>query len=367
MKSSRIRSVQCLQLRLPFDHGAPSPLFAGKPRSTLDSGLLRVELENGLVGWGESYGADLDALSSIVRNRVGPLAVGRDAADETLVGSLDRALHLMGRSGPVVHALSGLDIALWDLRGKLEGVPVHALLGTVRRQRIPGYASLLQYYGDTEAVRRNVLRAVEAGYTQVKLHEKTPEAVAAAREVMGAGMPLMVDVNCAWSFDEAVGMIRQLAEFDPAWIEEPLWPPEDTRALGRLREACGIPIAAGENASSVQELLSDIENHAVDHVQPSAIKSGGVTTLARLSRACAGTSVRLAPHSAYFGPGFLATLHVLAVHPGGEPIERIYCSLGHVPYSASIPVERGSFPVPDRPGLGADPEPELLNGPCITQ
>jgi len=367
LKSTRISSVKCLQLRLPFDHGAPPPLFAGKPRSTLDSGLLRVELENGLVGWGEAYGADLDALSSVVRNRVAPLAVGRDALDEGLVAALDRALHLMGRSGPVVHAVSGLDIALWDLRGKLQGVPVHVLLGGARRQRIPGYASLLQYYGDLDAVKRNVSRAVEDGYSQVKLHEKTPPAVAAAREVMGKGMPLMVDVNCAWFFEEAVDMIGQLAPLEPAWIEEPIWPPEDTAALGRLREATGIPIAAGENASSVQELLDDVASHRVDHVQPSAIKAGGISTLARLSRATAGSPVRFAPHSAYFGPGFLATLHVLSVHPDAEPIERIYCSLGHVPYSASLPCDRGWFPVPDRPGLGADPEPELLDGPFVSR
>ncbi len=354
-----------MQLRLPFDHGAHPPLFAGKPRTTLDSALLRVELENGLVGWGEAYGADLEALSSIVRNRIAPLAIGRDAVDAGLVESLDRALHLMGRSGPVVHAVSGLDIALWDLRGKLEGVPVHALLGPARRERIPAYASLLQYYGDVAAVRRNVSRAVADGYTQVKLHEKTTAAVAAAREVMGGGMPLMVDVNCAWSFDEAVEMIRQMAPFEPAWIEEPTWPPEDTASLARLREATGIPIAAGENASSVHELLDDIATRAVDHVQPSAIKAGGISTLARLSHAVAGTPVRLAPHSAYFGPGFLATLHVLAVHPADEPIERIYCSLGHVPYSASLPCDRGWFAVPDRPGLGVDPEPELLNGPFV--
>ena len=326
-----------------------------------------MELDNGLVGWGEAYGADLDALSSIVRNRVAPLAVGRDPADDDLIPSLDRALHLMGRSGPVVHAVSGLDIALWDLRGKLQGIPVHALLGTARRGRIRAYASLLQYYGDLDAVKRNVSRAIEDGYTQVKIHEKTTAAVAAAREAMGEGMPLMVDVNCAWSFDEAVDMIRQLAPLQPAWIEEPIWPPEDTAALARLRKATGIAIAAGENASSVHELLDDVASRAVDHVQPSAIKAGGISTLARLSRAAASTEVRLAPHSAYFGPGFLATLHVLAVHPADEPIERIYCSLGHVPYWAMLPCDRGWFAVPDRPGLGADPEPELLNGPFVRQ
>ncbi|HEX5866066.1 MAG TPA: mandelate racemase/muconate lactonizing enzyme family protein [Beijerinckiaceae bacterium] len=264
-----------------------------------------------------------------------------------------------------MHAVSGLDIALWDLRGKLQGVPVHSLLGGARRQRVPAYASLLQYYGDLEAVQRNVSRAVEDGFTQVKLHEKTVEAVAVTRSLIGERMPLMVDVNCAWSFDEAVGMIRQLASFEPTWIEEPIWPPEDTVALARLREETGIPIAAGENASSVHELLGSVAGRAVDFVQPSAIKSGGISTLASLSRATAEAPVRLAPHCAYFGPGFLATLHVLAVHPVDEPIERIYCSLGHVPYSAALPFDHGWFPVPDRPGLGADPEPELLNGPFV--
>ena len=178
-------------------------------------------------------------------------------------------------------------------------------------------------------------------------------------------MALMVDVNCAWSFDEAVAAIRQLAPLRPAWIEEPTWPPEDSNALARLREATGVPIAAGENASSVQELLADVANRVVDHVQPSAIKAGGITTLARVARACVGTPVRLAPHSAYFGPGFLATLHVLAAHPDDVPIERIYCALGHVPYARSVPANGGSFDLPDRPGLGADPEPELLNGPHV--
>lgn len=359
--STLIRSIDCLQLRLPFNHGAPAPLFAGRPRTTLDSGLVRVELDNGLVGWGESYGAELDALSAIFRGRVAPLATGRDAADPALMASLERTLHNMGRSGPVLHALSGLDIAIWDLKAKIAGVPLHVLLGGARRTRLPAYASLLQYYGDAALVARNVERALAAGFEQVKLHEKTPEAVAAARGVMGPDMPLMVDANCAWTADEAVEVVTRMAAFDLHWIEEPLWPPEDVEALRALRVRTGVPTAAGENASSVHELSLAARAQAIDYLQPSAIKSGGVTTLLRLSRECAGSVVHCAPQSAFFGPGLLATLHVLAAQEDEVHVERLFCDLGFTPYGDAVPCIDGTFQLTDRPGLGADPEPALLD------
>ena len=366
MSSTLIRSVTCLQVRIPFNHGAPAPLFAGVPRTTLDSGWIRVELADGSIGWGESYGADLDALSSIFRNRVTPLTEGRDALDPALMPSIERALHLMGRSGPVIHALSGLDIALWDLRGKLAGVPLYALLGGAQRTKIPAYASLLQYYGDTDAVRRNVSRALDAGYGEIKLHEKTFDAVAAARAVMGGEKALMVDVNCAWSLDAAISAVREMAPLNPLWIEEPIWPPEDIQSLKALRSATGVATAAGENASSVAELSRLVAEAGVDFVQPSVIKCGGVTALWRIAEQCAGTPVRLAPHSAYFGPGFLATLHVLAAHAQAEVAERIFCDLGFVPYGDAVPVRDGAFELTDRPGLGADPEERFIEGSFVS-
>lgn len=366
MSATLIRSVTCLQVRLPFDHGAPAPLFAGSPRTTLDSGWIRVELANGKVGWGESYGPDLDALSSIFRNRVTPLAVGRDALDRALMPSLQYALHLMGRSGPVVHALSGLDIALWDLRAKLSGVPLYELLGGARRTRVRGYASLLQYYGDVEAVQRNVSRALEAGYGAIKLHEKTVPAVAAARAAMGTGMALMVDVNCAWSLEAATLAAREMKALNPHWLEEPIWPPEDIDSLELLRGATGVPTAAGENASSVVELSRMVSARSVDFVQPSVVKCGGVTALWQIAQQCAGTPVQLAPHSAFFGPGFLATLHVLAAHPQETAIERIFCELGHVPYGNTVPARDGAFELTEAPGLGADPEAGFIESNFVT-
>ncbi len=365
MPSTTIRSVTSLQLRLPFDHGASAPLFAGKPRTTLDSVLVRVELEGGLVGWGESYGADLAAVQSVIRNRIEPLAVGRDATDASLTATLDRTLHNMGRSGLVTHALSGLDLALWDVRGKVERKPVFELLGGARRSRIPAYASLLQYYGDTALVQANVRKAIDAGYSQIKLHEKTAEAVRAARDVMGDAMPLMVDTNCAWTADAATGMVRQMKAGNPLWIEEPIWPPEDLDALLALRREVDVPLAVGENASSAYELSALIKSGACDYLQPSAIKCGGLSTLWAMSQQCAGTAVTCSPQSAFFGPGFLATLHVLAAQSQDAVLERLYCTLGYMPYASSIPLRDGMFELTDRPGLGADPESDLLNSAFV--
>lgn len=365
MTSTLIRSVACLQLRLPFDHGAPAPLFAGKPRTTLDSLLVRVELDGGLVGWGESYGADLDAVKSVFKTRVEPLALGRDAADTALVPALDRVLHNMGRSGLVTHALSGLDIALWDLRGKMQGVPVYELLGGAKRTRIPAYASLLQYYGDAALIKANADKALKAGYAQIKLHEKTVEAVRAARDAMGSDVPLMVDTNCAWPGEAAIQMVRDMQAFSPLWVEEPIWPPEDMDALRALRQSVDVPLAVGENASSVYELSALVHSGACDYLQPSALKSGGLSTLWKMSQACAGTAVTCSPQSAFFGPGFLATLHVLAAQSQEAFVERLYCSLGHTPFSGSVPFRDGGFELTGEAGLGADPEDELLNGPFV--
>ena len=357
-----ITRIACAKVRLPFDHGGPPPKFAGVPRTTLDSGWLRVELSSGHVGWGEAYAADLDALCAIVRNRVAPLALGRDPLDAGLMPSLERTLHNMGRSGPVQHALSGLDIALWDLRGKLAGLPLHRLIGGAQRKTVRAYASLLQYYGDCDAVARNVDRSLKAGFGEVKLHERTAEAVAAARNAAGGKTPLMVDTNCAWDPKDAAAEIDRMRASQPFWIEEPTWPPEDLGAMRALRQRTPFAIAAGENAASVLELEDMVRTGAVDWVQPCAIKCGGVSTLLRVAEVCRQhPGAGFSPQMAFFGPGFLATLHVLAAQPRDVAIERLFCDLRVMPYRSTVPLEHGAFRLPEAPGLGADPDEEMLS------
>ena len=195
MPAATITAIDTIALRIPLDTWAPPPQFAGRPRTHVEMLLLRVATSGGTVGWGEAYGSSAPLIPTVVDSWIRHLAVGQDAADAGLTGRIERVLHGFGRGGPIIHAISGLDIALWDIRGKLEGKPVAALLGGIRRKHVEAYASLLQYGGNVEHVRRNTARALERGYRHIKLHERTAEAVAAAREVAGKNIPIMVDTN----------------------------------------------------------------------------------------------------------------------------------------------------------------------------
>ncbi|MCD2512211.1 mandelate racemase/muconate lactonizing enzyme family protein [Comamonas endophytica] len=361
MSSNTIASVTCIPMRLPFHHWSDPPLFAGRPRNKLDSALVRVETEDGTVAWGESYCVEPRALQAIFETLIAPLACGRRADDVALLPSMQRTLHNLGRSGPVVHALAGLDIALWDLRAKRAGVPLHELLGGKRRDRVRVYASLLQYYADATLLEQVSQRALAEGYTEIKLHERTAPALAAVRRAVGPDIPVMVDTNCAWLPHEAEAAITEMLPYEPFWIEEPIWPPENDHALAELRQRVPVPLAVGENASCALALQRMVESACVQYVQPSVIKLG-LTAAWDIARACEGTGVTCAPQVAFFGPGFLASLHLIAAQQAEVSIERLYVELAHVPYGRSVPIERGWLQVPDGPGLGADPEAALAQG-----
>jgi L-alanine-DL-glutamate epimerase-like enolase superfamily enzyme len=359
MTAVTIERVDTIALRIPYDHWAPPPIFAGRPRTTMDSLLVRVAASNGLVGWGEVFAGGWQAAQAAIEHWIAPLAVGQDITDATMTARFERLIHNLGRSGPVIYALAGLDIALWDLRGKREGVPVHALLGSKKRDRVEVYASLLAYGGNVENVKRNTTRALERGYRHIKLHEKTTEAVAASREAAGADIPLMVDTNCAWLPDAAYDAVMAMKPYNPLWVEEPIWPPEDVASLAKLRNATGVPQAAGENATGTIEFVNLSAAGAVDYVQPSAVKNG-ITTQWEICQTAETSGVTCVPHSPYFGPGYLATLHILAAKQKEVALERFFCDLGHMPYGANVPIENGWVQIPDLPGLGPDPDEELM-------
>jgi L-alanine-DL-glutamate epimerase-like enolase superfamily enzyme len=353
-----IERVETIALRVPYDHWAPKPTFGGIARETMDCLLVRVTASNGMVGWGEAFWGGWQAAQAAVEHWVAPLAIGQDIADTQMTARFERALHNFGRSGAFVYALAGLDLALWDLRGKIEGVPVHALLGGKKRDKVEVYASLIAYGNNLDHVKRNVARALERGYRQIKLHEKTVEAVAIARETTGPDIPIMVDVNCAWLPDVAHDAVMAMKPYDPLWVEEPVWPAEDVDALGKLRKSTGVPLAAGENATGTLE-FGRMVAAGIDYVQPSAVKHG-LTAQWEICRHAEQNGATCVPHSPYFGPGYLATLHVLAAKQKEVALERFFCDLGHVPYAASVPIENGVVRIPDMPGFGSDPDEELM-------
>ncbi|MCR0983798.1 mandelate racemase/muconate lactonizing enzyme family protein [Roseomonas populi] len=356
-----IRSVQAVTLALPFEVGGPKPRFAGRPREFVHMILVRVETADGLVGWGEAFShVAWEATAAAVTHNIAPVAIGRDATDiEGTIGALRQVFHLFGRTGAIVFALSGLEIALWDLAGKRAGQPVSTLLGGARRDRLPAYASLMRY-GDPELVARNAAEAVRRGYSMVKLHEIREAEVRAAREAMGPDVPLTVDTNCPWTVEEAIAVARRFAPYDLLWLEEPVWPPEDYAGLARVRQEGGLRIATGENACNSFEFEALLRAGAADVVQPSVTKIGGIGEWWRAANRARASGVTVAAHSPYFGPGLLASMHLAAAMEGEVPIEIHWCELGASPFGDSVCPEGGMLTVPSGPGLGRDPDPAVL-------
>ena len=348
----KITRIEPILIAVPYRHGGPTPKGDAAPWRTMDTLLVRVETGDGLVGWGEAFGfGACSTTQRAVDAMVAPLAVGRDPRDiAALMAELRRRLHNFGRNGPVSFALAGLDIALWDIAGQIAGVPLHRLLGGGTSDRVPAYASLLRY-GTTELVARNAAEAVARGYTLIKLHEIGAAEIAAARRAIGPDIGLMVDTNCPWPVDEAITMVRGFKESDLLWIEEPVWPPDDYHGLARLRRETGVPVAAGENAGTPCEFDRMIEIGAVDHVQPSVTKLG-LSEMLAIAAAARANGVAVAPHSPYFGPGLIATLHLCASLPHRPPCERFYCDLEASPFGDGVEATAGFMTVPSAPGLG---------------
>jgi D-galactarolactone cycloisomerase len=196
----KIKSAEAIHIAVPYQYGGSS---ATDPRwRTMDTCLIKVETDEGLVGWGEGFGLGTCATTKAAfDNLVRPLATGRDAGDIAgTMADLQRKLYNSARNGPVAYALSGLDIALWDIAGQVAGQPLYRMLGGAPAERVPVYASLLRY-GQADLVARNAARALAQGYTRVKLHEITEPEVAAARRAIGPKAALMVDTNCPWTTD----------------------------------------------------------------------------------------------------------------------------------------------------------------------
>jgi L-alanine-DL-glutamate epimerase-like enolase superfamily enzyme len=356
-----ITAIESLVVALPFDMGGPHPSFAGQPWDHLEILVVKVETDDGLVGWGEAFGhAAIPTTKAALDTIVAPLLIGRDAGD---INALSRAVlhstHLLGRNGSFVYAFSGVEIALWDLLGKRTGQPLWRLLGGGRTADLPAYASLL-WYGDDGLVAKNTAAACAQGYRHIKLHELTRDAVRAAQEAPGAGgARIMLDVNCAWSPPVAREMAAALRNDGLLWLEEPVWPPEDVDGLASVRD-CGIPIAAGENVAGVFGFKSLIDAGAIDIAQPSVTKIGGIGEMVRVIHLCQARGIEVTPHCPYFGPGFVATIHIAAALVEKPMIEVLWLDMEANPFDPWVRAADGKVRIPAGPGLGCDPDPDIL-------
>jgi L-alanine-DL-glutamate epimerase-like enolase superfamily enzyme len=362
----RITNVQAHQLRIPYDAGVASFKQGASAIAALDIVLVEVSTDTGLTGWGDAWGYVCPrSTATAVHEMIAPQARGLELRDHTDIAPamerIQRNLHLFGRYGITMFAMSGLDIALWDLAAKAQGVPLYRLLGgTGGRGRIPAYASLLRI-GDPVLVAQECVTALAQGFRAIKLHETTVPAVLAARQAIGPDVPLMIDMNCPMDQTEATAFAHACRDAAPLFLEEPVWPPEDFAALARVRRDSGLNIAAGENACTAYQFRQMLEAGAVSHAQPSVIKVGGITEYLKIASLADSMEVRLAPHSPYFGPGFLATLHLMSLRDDSAFVEVFFMHREACLWRWRIDADDGgTIALPDGLGLGYEPDRDVM-------
>ncbi len=303
----KITAVEAICLAIPMKPLDPPSAWTGSTRKQI---VVRVKTDAGVEGVGEAfaYGAPL-AVCNVIEESLAPLIVGQDPLRiEHLVNVMHRGTMIYGRRGLAMFAISGVDIALWDLLGKARNAPVYELLGGATRPRLPVYASLMRY--------------------------DSPKAVAAACQ----------------------GFVKQgFTRF-----EEPVWPPEDYPGLAEVTRETDTPIALGENESTLYGFREIIERRAGDILQPSVTKVGGLTEFRKIAALAQAANRPIAPHSFYFGPGLAATLHMAATWGGATPVE--FPTGEHETPFLTRPIQArdGHVDVPTGPGLGVEINEEAI-------
>ena len=360
----QIKDVRAHHLRIPYDAGPASFRHGAAATSALDMVLVEVLADGGLTGWGDAFAYFCTrTTAAAIEEMVAPQVRGREVPEPenilAFMEQIQRSLHLFGRYGITMFATSGLDIALWDLAAKITGVPLHQLIGGARRRKIPGYASLLRI-GRAESIASECQAARKLGYSAIKIHEVTTPAVFAAREAIGPGVPLMVDMNCPLSGKDAIAFAHSCKAAAPMFLEEPVWPPEDFATLAEVRKQGGLDIAAGENACTAYQFRQMIKAGAVSHAQPSVIKVGGISEFLKVAALGDELGVKIIPHSPYFGPGFLATLQLMSVRDEGY-IEVFHMKRAACLWRGRIDADaKGDIAVPQGSGLGYEPDPDVM-------
>ncbi|MCB1745051.1 MAG: mandelate racemase/muconate lactonizing enzyme family protein, partial [Gammaproteobacteria bacterium] len=253
-----------------------------------------------------------------------------------------------------------IEIALWDLAGKRAGLPLCDLLGGAARRELPVYASLVRHPEGHDRIAEECQKALDEGYSMIKLHQSSAPSVRLAQSVVQQRVPITVDVNCAWSALDAIDHARQMREYDILWLEEPVWPPDDFAALHRVQREGGVDLASGESISTAVRFRAMLEAGAVCYAQPSVTRVGGIGEFLQVATLARHYNVELAAHSPYMGPGLLATLHLLAHTGQSRWLERFYFDLEAPLFEGDGNLTGPFARVPDAPGLGVSLNQDTL-------
>ena len=339
--------------------------------------LVEIETDSGLVGWGECYGPA--RVNSAVVKEIAPWLIGEDPLrTDHLWQSVYARLRDHGQKGVVIQGLSGIDIALWDIKGKHFGVPVHRLLGGPLRTEVRAYATGLyrRKSGDPgKYLAEEAASYVAEGFGAVKLKvgfgiEEDAAMACAVRAAIGRDVALMVDANHAYDAVAAIRLGRMIEELDIGWFEEPVLP-EDIAGYRAVKAAITIPVAGGECEFTRFGFRDLLASRAIDIVQPDTCAAGGLSECKKIADMAAAFSVRYNPHVWGTGIAIAASLQLLAVLPSHTPTSlapvepMLEFDRTEHPIRQSIlvtPIEHigGVVRVPEGPGLGIEVDRKAL-------
>ena len=322
----KITDLQTYNLNVPIpDDGFGFSQKWVKARTAL---VIKVVTDRGTVGWGEAYCHDAGhAIEAIICETFKPHLLGRNPLDiNVLWDHLYNWTKDYGQKGLVISALSAIDIALWDILGKVSNLPIVTLLGGQFFECIQGYATGL-YMRDAEDDRSNLVEEarshVDQGFKHLKMKvgyglAKDIRNVTAVREAVGNDIHLMIDANHAYDATTAIRLGRELSHLNIDWFEEPV-SPEDIEGYIDVRKAIGIPVAGGEAEFTRFGFRSLITQRAVDIVQPDICAAGGLTEGRRIADMARAWHMRCIPHVWGTAIGRVASLHFIASLPPTPP------------------------------------------------
>ncbi len=361
----KITDIEVVELRVPGWQGLT---FDG----SYDNCIVTVKTDSGITGI-----AEVDSVPSVIKaiievkqshtHAMGlkTVLVGRDPANvEALWDEMYDATSYYGRRGAVIHAISALDIALWDLRGKVQGKPLHALLGKTRRDRLLAYGTVYPLGETPDAVRHNIDRGLKLGLKAIKIVadpfwrddlDLCASLIRTAREHVGKDIRLMIDAATAWGkAEEGLPLMPLFKEHDFAWVEAPL-PLDDLEGHARF-QGFGVPIGGGDlGLTTCAEYREMFAIGKIDIAQPDVTMVGGITELMRLAKLAKSLGKRVVTHGYKSNITIAANLAFLSQHDADEPCEY---STSQSPLRWNLTNEvfpigpDGRIAIPRGPGLG---------------
>jgi L-alanine-DL-glutamate epimerase-like enolase superfamily enzyme len=330
-----------------------------------DAVVVKVTTAGGLVGWGESHhGRAHTAVATLIETTLRQLVVGMDAADVVGVWAKIYRMQLRshGMGAGACLAMSGIDLALWDIRGQAAGMPLYRLLGGSRKG-IPAYAGGVSLgYQEPARLVEEVRKNLDAGYKAVKLRvgdtpKRDLERIRAVRKAFGEGLAILTDANTGYSLDDARAAMMGMDELNVGWLEEP-FPAHDYRSYRMAAGFGRTPLAAGENHYTRFEFNRVLEEGAISVLQPDLSKTGGLTEALRIAAMASAHKLRIHPHSSMTGLNHAASIHFLAAIENGGYFEgdvskgnRFRDELCSKPYE--VDRDGNVWPL-ERPGLGLE-------------